>query len=226
MKKETMWLLLTWFGEEPLGGTNDLSDLTQRTENCTGDEVSASAAGEQPSKEAGEREFRELMEGKYKAHFTEYFQETFNRRFKEQKNRLEELERTRPVMQALSERFGTKDEGELIAAIRAEQERSKAPTEAASPKTPLSKERSFEEPVAEAELSAMVQKAVAEAVKEARAETERAVLDRIRARGLRPTEGALTPGVGRTFQSSVSRLSKKERAEMARRAATGERIEF
>ena len=51
-------------------------------------------------------------------------------------------------------------------------------------------------------------------------------LESIRARGLRPSEGALTPGVGAYRGNGAAHLSRRDRAEMAMRSLRGERIEF
>lgn len=54
----------------------------------------------------------------------------------------------------------------------------------------------------------------------------RQVIDNIKARGMRPTEGAASSESGITVKSDVTKLTKKDRAEIARRAARGERITF
>ena len=217
MQEKTMSLDL--FGEADMGGTNAMPDLTQQAENQSGETKEMAAdAGELKTKETREERFRNLMEGEYKDLFTAYFQETFNRRFKLQKGMEEELLRAREVVNAAAARFGTKNEEELAAAIRTEQERYEAPREAESaPTSPRKREND--------DVQARIERAVADAVKKAREETERAVLDGIRARGMRPTENALTPGISHNG-GSAARLSRAERAEMAARAARGERIEF
>ena len=57
-------------------------------------------------------------------------------------------------------------------------------------------------------------------------QTSKATADNIRARGNRPKEnaGSATPGV--TYKSDVSKLTRKDRAEIARRVARGENISF
>ena len=47
-------------------------------------------------------------------------------------------------------------------------------------------------------------------------ETERAVTESIRARGLRPTESALTPGVSGALMGGALRLTRAEREELIR----------
>ena len=196
---------LSLFGEGLAGGTNE-PELTQQ---ATGEEA-IPAAGEQNEETRKER-FKGMMEGEYKDLFQAFFQETFNRRFKEQKGMMEELGRARDVVSAAAERYGTRDEAALCAAIRAETEKT-APAETAA-------EPASSHAVATAEV------AIEMAVARAREETERAVTASIRARGLRPAENALAPGVG-AGNRGVARLTRAERAEMARRAARGEHIEF
>ena len=132
---------------------------------------------------------------------------------------LEELQRARDVIAAAAAHYGTNDEKELAAAIRAEKEKSASADTAAE--LPSDAEM-FSRAVMEEKINEAVQAAVART----RKETEQAVTDSIRARGLRPAESALTPGVSARFGNGATRLSRAERAEMARRAARGERIEF
>ena len=223
-----IWCSLTLFEGTTVGG-KDTPELTPQATKEAGEATSvASVAGEQEEKKGREQAFRELIEGEYKDLFTAYFQETFNRRFKEQKGMMEELSRVRTVFDAAAERFGSRDERELCAAIRAETEK-RAPTEAA---TALPEEEGA--PVASEEaaageneaLSEAIARAVQAAVEKTREETERAVLESIRARGLRPSEGALTPGVGAYRGNGAAHLSRRDRAEMAMRSLRGERIEF
>ena len=133
---------------------------------------------------------------------------------------MEELERARGVVKAAAECFGVCEEKALIAAIRAENERKMASADDGAA-TPSQDSKTEDDGMQNA-----IEAAVREAVKKAREETERAVTESIRARGLRPTENALTPGVGAISGGTAARLSRAQRAEMARRAAKGERIEF
>ncbi len=184
-------------------GENATSDHTPRTEQ-TGEE-GASAAGEQTTA-SREKEFRALIEGEYKDLFTAYFQETFNRRFKEHKQIKGELERAQAVLKAVKERYGECSDEELLDAIRAETVLENAPTEAQKPLPEKAEDTS----------AALVERACAEA--------EARILAHIRARGLRPTEGGT--GTAGDPVGATGRLTREERAEMARRAAGGERIEL
>ncbi|MCQ2439769.1 MAG: hypothetical protein MJ074_08410 [Oscillospiraceae bacterium] len=58
-------------------------------------------------------------------------------------------------------------------------------------------------------------------------ETERRVVQNIRARGSRPAEnGAQSSSAAFTVKDDVSKLTRKDRAEIARRAAMGQKISF
>lgn len=67
---------------------------------------------------------------------------------------------------------------------------------------------------------------VAGAVDTAKAQTEKSVVDNIRAKGSRPAENGMSSASAFTYKSDVSKLSKADRAEIARRVARGEKIEF
>ena len=75
--------------------------------------------------------------------------------------------------------------------------------------------------VAEA-VAGAVEKAVASAVRE----TEEKLLSHIRARGRRPSEVGAMGGGGIRMHPAVSRLTRKERAMLAKRAENGETIQF
>lgn len=55
---------------------------------------------------------------------------------------------------------------------------------------------------------------------------EKMVVDSIRSKGNRPVENGSAPTGGILLSSDISKLTKKERAELAKRAAKGEKIEF
>lgn len=67
---------------------------------------------------------------------------------------------------------------------------------------------------------------VAGAVDNARAQTEKSVVENIRAKGSRPAENGTSSASAFTYKSDVSKLSRADRAEIARRAARGEKIVF
>lgn len=213
MKENKTISILRLFGEESLGDENG-SELTQQTETGEATEMSAPDAGERVDPQGHEKEFKRLMEGEYKDLFTAYFQETFNRRFREQKEIKEELERKRVLVRAAVEHFGV-EESELLSAIRTEQEKRNASTASAT-----------QEHVPSSTNDAEIHEALEEAVAAARLETQQQLLATIRARGLRPVENGLSANRGEALRGEASRLSRAQRAELAKRAAGGERIRF
>lgn len=210
------------FDGSDMGEVSELPVGTQQAEESGEETKEASAAGEQTDKEARAAGFRKMMEGEYKDLFTAYFQETFNKRFKEQKGMEEELKNARRIVDAAAARFGVRDTAALCEALRAETEKTASAESAAQPAAPEKAEATAPTD----ELQRAIDQAVAGAVERARLETERAVMASIRARGARPTEAALAPGTGAPIGHGASHLSRAQRAEMARRAAKGERIEF
>lgn len=56
--------------------------------------------------------------------------------------------------------------------------------------------------------------------------TEKRVVDGIRAKGARPPENGMSGGSGIVVKSDVSRLTRRDREEIARRALQGEKISF
>ena len=188
------------FADACEGETNATSVHTPQTID-SGEQESAPAAGEQTT--TREESFRALMEGEYKDLFTAYFQETFNRRFKEHKSIKAELESSRAVIAAAEERFGVTDSEALLAAIRAETEKENAPTACG------------EAPSCAPSVPSLDPEAL-------RSSVCRELLDSIRARGLRPAEGAL--GHAALSHTGGIQLNRTEREELAKRAARGEQI--
>ncbi len=81
--------------------------------------------------------------------------------------------------------------------------------------------RAVEEAVAEA-----VESAVTEAVESAVRESEERLLEHIRARGRRPLENGLRAALGIRMHPAVGRLTRRERAMLAKRAEDGETIQL
>lgn len=212
MKNQNKWRLLYLFGEDAEGAANDPPAPTRQASEQTGDVSKASdpAAGDGEKEKRRSEEFRALMEGEYKDLFTAYFQETFNRRFKEQKEMKEQLSSARAVADAAARCFGVDGE-ELLLALRTEYERRNASTS-------TTKESQPDKEALERQLCTAIEKT--------RAETEKRLLASIRARGMRPTEGALGVSSGNALRRDASQLSRAQRAEVARRAAKGERIKL
>ena len=67
---------------------------------------------------------------------------------------------------------------------------------------------------------------VAEAMRSSAADAERAVVDNVRAKGSRPRENGTAAQSAFTVKGDVSRLTRKERAEIARRSLRGETVRF
>ena len=210
MKQQQHWRLLHLFGAESEGA--NMSDPALQTTTGETDTESAPVAGESDRTSERQKEFRALMEGEYKDLFTAYFQETFNRRFKEQKEMKEELERARGTLAALCTELGV-EKDHLPETVRRIRELA-ATAQAAPPEkenTPTQSE---------------ICRQVEQAVEAARLETEQRLLEGIRARGLRPSESALTVGEGDALRGRANGLSRAQRADMARRAARGEHIKL
>ncbi|MBO5326891.1 MAG: hypothetical protein J6A84_02070 [Clostridia bacterium] len=212
MQKQNKWRLLHLFGEDAEGASTIPPAPTPQANEETGDTAKSSdpAAGESERAKRRSEEFRALMEGEYKDLFTAYFQETFNRRFKEQKEMKEQLLHARAVADAAAECFGATGE-DLLLALRTEYERRNA-----SADTPR------EDPAKQEALQAQLRAAL----EAARTETEARVLSGIRARGIRPVESALSETRGNALRCDAAHLSREQRAEVARRAAKGERIKL
>ena len=211
MKQRKAWSLLTVFGEQAEGEENVTASVHTPQTDETGAEAPL-AAGEENTSEAREKAFRALMDGEFKDLFTAYFQETFNRRFKERKKESEELAKARECLAAAADFFGVRVE-ELGEVLRAENERKRAPTERLSHEMTQARE-------------AAIRQEADEAIERAREETERTLLAAIRARGMRPGEAALGDSSTAALAAGVTSLSREQRAEVARRAAKGERIKF
>ncbi|MBQ9778982.1 MAG: hypothetical protein IJW22_08685 [Clostridia bacterium] len=218
MKHKIEWSFLCLFGTEVEGEAEQTPDHTPQSIDETGATESVPAAEEQATAKTRQEEFRALMEGEYKELFTAYFQETFNRRFREQKGMKQELDRAKETLGALAAHFGVEVE-QLPEAVRTENERKIASTEALEKQLAASAER-------EAEFEKRMAAAVDEAIENTRIETERALLADIRARGMRPIEAGLGDTSRQALRSDAAHLSRAQRAEVARRAARGERIKF
>ncbi len=205
MNTETDGNILRLLDGECEGEVKQMSVHTPQTES--GDQTEEVTAAGGPTDKEREARFYALMEGEYKDLFTAYFQQTFNRRFKEHKQMGEELESARAIKAAAAERFGTEDTDALLAAIRAKDVKA-APTEAVQAAATVSEEKK--------ERAESDRRAVEEQVC-------RLLLAEIRARGLRPMENGLSLHLAPTLGGAAA-MTRDERAELARRAAKGERI--
>ncbi|MBQ3507922.1 MAG: hypothetical protein IJA91_05155 [Clostridia bacterium] len=78
----------------------------------------------------------------------------------------------------------------------------------------------------EAQISRAVESAVAEAVSAAVRDCEERLLGHIRARGQRPSENGLNAATGIRMHPAVDRLTRRERAMLAKRAENGETVQL
>ena len=78
----------------------------------------------------------------------------------------------------------------------------------------------------EAAVAEAVEGAVAEAVENAVRESEERLLEHIRARGRRPAENGIRAALGIRMHPAVGRLTRRERAMLAKRAEDGETIQL
>lgn len=82
------------------------------------------------------------------------------------------------------------------------------------------------EPMERAWRAAHMEEILAGAIRQAAAVTERRVAEHIRARGQRPAEAGLGAQTGVVVKNDVARLTRADRADLARRAMQGESISF
>ncbi len=75
-------------------------------------------------------------------------------------------------------------------------------------------------------VEAAVAETVAEAVENAVRESEERLLEHIRARGRRPAENGIRAALGIRMHPAVGRLTRRERAMLAKRAEDGETIQL
>ena len=78
----------------------------------------------------------------------------------------------------------------------------------------------------QAEITEAVDRAVREAVAEAERVSEERLLGHIRARGQRPSEVGMSAATGIRMHPAVNRLTRRERAMLAKRAEDGETIKL
>ena len=220
-------ILLPTERDEALGTLRDESDLDRLSEDLgQGGAVAAENLISDDSN--GDRdEYKRLVKTKFKDYFTEDVEKIINRRFKKYKIELERLhdgEANEPIgrgevlalvmehMDALKQRYGEasldkieSDERFLtLAAIGAQ---------------------SGGFGVEDAYMLAHFDSIVEKEREHARRDTEEALRQSIMTRRARPDENALSSASVKG-RLDVSGLSKKERAEIAKRAANGEKIYF
>lgn len=231
--------------------------------------------------------YRELMEGEFKDIYTEDTQRIINRRFREERTLQEQLDRAKPVLAMLMQRYGIADgdTAKLMAAVendtaywseaaekagmsvdqymqlqklqrenaalleaqkrnqsqqQAQQQLQRWYTEAEEvrqlyPSFDLNAEVKNDNflsmlragvPVRHAyEVVHMEDIKAGVAAMQAKA-TEKQVVNNIRAKGARPAENGTAAQSGFTVKDDVSKLTRRDREEIARRVARGEHITF
>lgn len=255
----------------------------------------APAAGEKKAEvqttsntlEERRKQYRAMIEGEYKDLYAEDTQRIINRRFKEAKLNEETLQKQKPLIDILAERYNITDGDvdKLIAAVdederylseeaeaagmtneayrefrnnkrrlaaleqaqtqnqqreAAERQMQQWYTEgeevkAAYPGFDLSIEAQNPRfvsmlkagvPVMHAYKVMHMDEIMTDAMQTAAKRSEQAVVNNIKARGSRPAENGLSSQSAFTVKDDVSKLSKKDRAEIARRVARGEKVTF
>lgn len=214
-------------------------------ENVT---VSTSQTGENESLDAeGKRdkdaEFEALIENEYKEQFTKKVQKIISKRFKEVKSVKEEKDTIteekkielikRLVMEnrALKERFEEEKRSTEMKSRAGELKKQVEETKEVYP------DFDFEEELKKPEFTRLIKAGVR--VKDAyevvnidtiidrnSKNAEKKVVDSIRAKANRPAENGSEGGSGILLSGNASKLTKKQRADLAKRAAKGEKISF
>lgn len=232
-------------------------------------------------------EFEGLISGEYKDLFQERVQHIIDKRFKGDRERQKMLEKQRPIMDLLAQRYGVADGDpeKLLEAfesdnqyweqaaenagmdveqymeltrLRAESARLKAERESAEADNFASQQlarwlaesndlkeyypnfdfraetenRDFVGllkagiPMRKAYELLHMDEILSGAVETAARETERRVVDNVRKKQARPDENGLKNTNGFVLKKDVSKLTREERAELAKRAQRGEKITF
>lgn len=268
-------------GAAPAGKTGDIVYGKQETATAP----QAAADGTQSPE--GRKSFDELIKGEYKNDFTQAMQKIIDRRFKEAKNLEETMNKARPTIDMLMQRYGIADGdfSKLQAAVENDDAYwSEAADEAGMTTEQFKKFNKLQRENAEliraqtemqnrVNADKTVQKWMQDAegmradypdfdlnaecrdpdfakmlqvgipvrfayeVKHldeiksgikttAEAETAKKVTEDIRARGMRPKENGSVSQAAFTVKDDPSKLTRKDRAEIARRVAMGEIIRF
>lgn len=211
-------------------------------------EVSQPQTGDEKSFDAGSKrdkdaEFQALIEGEFREQFSKKVQKIISKRLKEVKDLKEESMRRNPenkeeILKRLimENSFLKKRRDDELQLMKLRSEAEKLRTEAAETKE-LYPEFDFEKEVKNPEfmkllnLGAGVKKAyevtnIDKILENNTKSAEKKVIDSIRSKGNRPVENGSEGASGILLAGGVSKLSRKERAELAKRAAKGERISF
>lgn len=238
-----------------------------------------------PDLEARKAEFEAMINGDYKDFFTERTQEIINKRFKETKTLQSELERTKPILEMLSGKYGAQDIDALSKAIQEDEsyyqdeamekgltveqlkeykklerenaefrrtvEKAEADQKATEIMNQWTEESEklkeiyptfdFETEIENNDFGKLLRagisiktafeavhmgELVGGAMYQAAQKTKEKVVHGIQSRNARPIENGLSSQSGVIVKNDVSKLTPKDRAEIAKRAARGENIKF
>ena len=197
---------------------------------------STSVAGENTKTlEERRKAYRELMDGEYKDLYQEDTQGLINRRFKEMKDLREVNAKQKAALDMIGQRYGVSD-GDAAKIQEAFEKDDDAWAEMASNAgfDDIGKYKEFmsaltffdraqvQNPVERAYQSTHHSELVNSAVEKARNETEKNVVDNIRAKGKRPMENGVQNNSSFTAGVEWGNLTKAQRAELLRRAERGE----
>jgi len=214
-------------------------------------EVSTPHAGDDKGFDAGstrdkDAEFQALIEGEYKEQFSKKVQKIISKRFREVKNLKEETMNNKTVngderedilrRLTLENSFLKKRHQDELQLMKLRGDAQRLREQAAETKG-IYPEFDFEKEIKNPEFTRLLRLGVS--VKNAyevanidkilennTKAAEKKVVDSIRLKGNRPVENGSEGASGILLSGNASKLSRKERAELAKRAAKGERISF
>lgn len=270
---------------EPSG--KGLVTEAQDKSSVAGKEVKTDVVTTSDTLDERRRAFRDMVNGQYKDVYSEEVQRIIDRRFKETRTLESELEKSKPIMDMLMQRYKISggDTAALAKAIENDdvywseaadeagmsveqykqfqklqreneafrEARKRAETQSLRnnqvqqwvrdaetlkgkfPNFSLEAETQNPEflsllskgvPVEHAYKLLHMDEIVSDAMRTTAADTEKRVVDNVRAKGARPNENGTAAQSAFTIRDDVTKLSKKDRAEIARRAARGEKIVF
>ena len=208
-------------------------------------EVSTPQTGDKESFDAGstrdkDKEFDALIENEYREQFSKKVQKIISKRLREVKNLKEEnvknTENKDEILRrlALENRLLKKRHEDEFQLMKLRSEAQKMREQAAETKE-IYPEFDFEKEIKNPEFMRLLRLGVGvknayevaniDAILEKNTQAaEKKVVDSIRLKGNRPVENGSEGASGILLSGNASKLSRKERAELARRAAKGERI--
>lgn len=231
--------------DSALKGVTEAAAVPQTTGEIPAD-GDAPAAGVQ----SADAEFESLIKGKYKKAYDAKVQDTLSRRLKQAKQAEAQLSALSPLLQHLAREYGVDDsdiEG-LTAAVTGAKAatggadriydtllRQSEDTKTLYPAFDMTRE--LQNPGFRALLQAGVdvraayeamhaQEILSEAMRFTARAVEQRISRKIAAVGVRPDETAMGAGAPATVKQDVSKLTKEQLQEVARRVARGERVSF